>query len=368
MLEHNDLYKRYKTDRKREPSDSYRRSSSDNEPVATDEISMLYRQYRQHREPDFEDSIAMVMKVAREKIETENAVKDIVSAATISSGVADEAVANQSSQTGLLTSILTAPGRALDSVKSALTESGSMKWANVAVPVVAATVIAIGVFGYIGTDRNGMLEQGGSFDLAFIDSSDLSRAATVSEYMSGSDATSLGFTGVVNDKVRAFYVGVHSVDLQVAVLAKKQGLIGNVTDRLQGLLVEGQNIEVKNGLISLAGNADASAGDTLPVLKGLQESQGTFQPWYDWGRSVQSVHYSAQLALDKGITGPLEASIEDFTEQFQQLGEAGLSEPEIAISREIISLVGQSDFKADQLRSARNGARDVIALRRQSAP
>lgn len=369
MHEHNDLYRRYKADRKREQDSAHGtsdRRATDEEftDFSSDEISMLYRQYRQQRDPDFEDSIAMVMQVAREKIETETAVRGIVAAAVLPAVAANELTETASPQTGLIRTVLTAPGRAFDSVKASMAGAGSRKWIHIAVPVAAAAVIAVGVFGYLTPDRNLSL-QADSFDLAFVDADDNARAETVSGFLSRSAATSLGFTGVFNDEVKAFYLGVHSVDLQVAVLAKKQALIESAATQLNGLLAEGA--EVTAQLDSMVINSDVSPVDTFPVLKSLQESQGSLQPWYDWGRDVQSVHYSSQLALDKGVTEPLMESIEGFAEQFQQLDETELSDPEIRIAGEINSLLGQSDFTPDQLRSVRDSAKDIIALRRQSA-
>jgi len=247
MTNSNELYRHYKKSRKQDSQGANPELQSNRETgiASADEVESLYQAFRQNRDPDFENAIARVMQVAREKIEAEKAINNIMESADVQVAISSDPVV---SKPGAFKKLLHLPSRVLDSIATLFSNAGSPYWIRYIIPAVAIMVIVAGVLSY-----EGLSPDTSDFDLAFVDTgsstahtkgvsdSSVEVAVALSQYVDTAAGTHLGFSGGPSNENRAFLLGAASVDLQIATLAEKKTLIEQSIVQLSQLISQEQN-------------------------------------------------------------------------------------------------------------------------------
>ena len=365
MNEIDNLYRHFKAGRK-----SDRRETIPRDSAPPDEVDSLYQQYQQNREPDFDKSIALVMSVAKAEVEADRSVAKVMNQVNDRSNAVTQ---DKQQPEGFFKTLFKTPGRIVNTVDLWLKHSNMtqgnrvVQIARVALPAIAVAAIAIGVFNYSGTNQTTS-----GFDLVFAEpvgnSQSEIEAVKVSSMLSGyidgvSPTTSLAFSGQQNEALRAFTIGTNSIDLQIASLAKEKALVDQSSSRIAELLSDNSDEDILNGLSRLRIMPAVDYTTASDLMAAVMATMGDSEMWFVWGRSIQSVQYTSQLALDGGPVEPMKRSILDLEKRYGEMGETHLTPAEKIVAGKIAALSAQSDFTAEQYRLLRDSARDLKALR-----
>jgi len=369
MTDNNELYRCYKKSRKNDVDNRNRHQQSnlELEISTTSEVDKLYQAFRQNREPDFENSIAHLVQLAKENDETEIAIQKILDSAEVQAALSSGQVASKS---GALKFLLQLPSRIIGATAALLSKLVSVNWPQVVLPVIAVIAISAGIVTYMSPSRNA-----NDFDLAFVtpdgstqftqdkDYDPAQVAIALSQYADATANTSLSFSGGSSVDDRAFLLGVSSIDLQIASMADKRPLMSQSIDQMSEFLSHEKDKPAKVKLQALLGDSKSSYPETKKIIKEVAELQGSSVNWFGFGRDVQMVYYSSQLALEEGVYGPLTASMTVFVNQFKKMNKSDFTKPELDASTKIFSLNDKENFAIDELRILRDSARDIKAMR-----
>jgi len=369
MSKTDELYQLYRRNRKRDSLESESIESA----KPTEAVDTLYQTYRRERTPDFEDSIARVMQVAREKKEAEAAVYQIVDSATANQVERTTAPINDktSAASQAAKNVFEAPSAGVSWLSNWLKKPFTQKLPVVGAAALAMLIITAGIVNTLLSPLNPQ-----SYDLAGItvDSGnnatatatyDIATVATrVSQYIEAPAATSLGFAGKTHDSATAFYLGVNTVDLQYAALAKNALQLKQSTVQIAKTLLQDQDKNLISSLNTLSGNTEYAA--TRALVGQIAQAVKPNTVSFEWGRDTQQVYYASQLALDTDNAIPLIASINAFNTRARDMDMTQYSKPEVTAVARITAFVDRTTLSLDELRTIRDAARDLKALRRQA--
>jgi len=346
MKESDELYRRYKRARTNSSGDvdkSKVENIASADTLGLDEVEKLYQTYRHERTPDFENSIALVMKVAKEKIESERAVRNVLNftADTRGNSLKETVTTPQKPAT-----VYDAPGEMVSALANWFVDTFSRKWIGAGAFALVLVAVTAGIVGHFSSVSN--LE---NYDLAVVkiensnrttptSNYDLERISkTISDYLDSSTTSSLGFSSLSNDDRRAFHLGVATVDLQFASLAQNQ-------------------------LKSANFGGDHEYEGTINLVSDIATSIKPKELSFQWGRDTQQVFYAAQLALDTENYLPLTHSLDSFGSRIQNIDMSIYSEAEITVTGKITDYFEKTEFSIEDLRIIRDSARDLKTLRR----